>query len=178
MANNSVEVNKQQVPSAYVLVNMGQDTLIVNISEPTTHHGIFKTNSPAVHSVKEHIAKAMVNGKKNYAVEVTVPEGEACSLLIPTKADRDTPFAEALPTNNGYEHYPVYGACVRIDAFPQTIAGQERTVFGMSTGNSFSKPLTNGEVNMFCAHGEDMDAVADAISLLTGPSYLPDDPAQ
>ena len=179
MAKNNVEVNQKKVPSSYVMVHNGKNTVIVNVSGSQVYYGMYPTHSQQVMTIKERAAMAASNGNKNYMNEYTVNAGDAFTLLIPTKAEPGTPFANQLPTNDGSTHYPKYGNYFKLEAATMDIAGQQQLVYSATQGYSAPKPLEDGKVDMYCVSGPNPDAVADAANMLTSPSLiLGSDPAQ
>ena len=153
MAKNNVEVNQNKVPTAYVMVHNGNNTVIVNVAGSQVYYGMYPTHSQQVLTIQSRAAQAALKGNKNYMNEYTVNAGDAFTLLIPTKADFNTPFVGDLPTNNGVDHYPKYGNFFKLEAATMDIAGQDQLVYSATQGYSSAQPLENGKVNMFCVSG-------------------------
>lgn len=179
MAKNNVEVNQNKVPSSYVMVHNGANTVIVNVYGTQVHYGMYPTNSRQVRTIQERAYQAKLDGNKNYMSEYTVNEGDAFTLLIPTKADLNTPFASQLPTNDGSTHYPLYGNYFKLEAATMEIAGHDQLVYSATQGYSSPTPLQDGKVDMYCISGPDPDKVADVANSITSPSLiLGSDPVQ
>ena len=179
MAKNNVEVNQNKVPSSYVMVHNGANTVIVNVYGTQVHYGMYPTNSRQVRTIQERAYQAKLDGNKNYMSEYTVNEGDAFTLLIPTKADPNTPFISQLPTNDGSTHYPLYGNFFKLEAATMEIAGHDQLVYSATQGYSSPAPLQDGKVDMYCVSGPDPDKVADVANSITSPSLiLGSDPVQ
>ena len=164
-------VNKNGVPISSIVINVANTNQM--------YYGRYDENSKQVMQIKERAMMAAQMGNKNYLVENTVNENEACAILIPTKVDTNMPYAASLPADQGGNPYPVFGNYLKIEAQTEEFGGQSEFVFRPTTGLSAKNPLEPGNINAYFVKGPDMEHVSEAIgSVMMTSQSLSDDLAE